>query len=89
MPRLLGTAHRNPTGKYLKLPSGQDLQYSSDRWEWGCFPEQSRLLLVRGHVPYFKLKFSLTLSLGTCGGFIYFSVCFDQKFIFLVHFSKW
>lgn len=27
--------------------------------------------------------------LGTCGGFIYFSVCFDQKFIFLVHFSKW
>lgn len=44
VPRLLGIAQRNPTGKYLKLPSGQDLQYPSDWWEWGCFPEQSRLL---------------------------------------------
>lgn len=67
VPRLLGIAHRNPTGKYLKLPSGQDLQYPSDGWEWDRFPEQSRLLttLAHGHVPYFKLKFSLTLSLGT------------------------
>lgn len=40
-----------------------------------------------GHTPHFKLKFSLALSIGTHGGgLIYFGVCFDQKFIFLVHF---
>lgn len=40
-----------------------------------------------GHTPHFKLKFSLALSIGTHGGGLnYFGVCFDQKFIFLVHF---
>lgn len=73
--------------KYLKLFWGQQ-PLTPLCWEGGgLFLTRLGHHSATGHIPHFKLKFSWALSIGTHGsGLIYFGVCFDQKFIFLVHF---
>lgn len=73
--------------KYLKLFWGQQPLTPLCWVGGGLFLTRLGHRSATGHIPHFKLKFSLALSIGTHGGgLIYFGVCFDQKFIFLVHF---
>lgn len=66
--------------KYLKLLSGQDLQYPLMGGNWAIFLINLGHHVSPCHIPYFKLKFSLALSIGTYGGFTYFSVLTKSLF---------
>lgn len=79
---LLQVTYLKPLG-----PRDSDTNHSNGVGGWASFLTRLGHHFSIGHIPYFKLKFSLALGIRMHnGGLIYFSVCFDQKFIFLVHF---
>lgn len=85
MPQLLGIGAQQV--EYLKLFSGQDLDTLIGR-NWAIFLTS----VIHHFSPWSHSLLQTEIQFGfeyVHTWWVHLLQCFDQKFIFLVHFSKW